>query len=62
VKFNNPPVLGGYREYKTTELEEIAAGLGLPYELMTGDLSKVNYSSWRGGQLGFRNTIENYGG
>ena len=60
VKFNNPPVLGGYREYKTTELEEIAAGLGLPYELMTGDLSKVNYSSWRGGQLGFRNTIENY--
>jgi len=26
----------------------------LPYELMTGDLSKVNYSSWRGGQLGFR--------
>jgi lambda family phage portal protein len=60
VKFNNPPALGGYREYKTTELEEIAAGLGLPYELMTGDLSKVNYSSWRGGQLGFRNTIENY--
>jgi lambda family phage portal protein len=60
VKFNNPTALGGYREYKTTELEEIAAGLGLPYELMTGDLSKVNYSSWRGGQLGFRNTIENY--
>jgi lambda family phage portal protein len=60
VKFNNPQALGGYREYKTTELEEIAAGLGLPYELMTGDLSKVNYSSWRGGQLGFRNTIENY--
>jgi lambda family phage portal protein len=60
VKFNNPTALGGYREYKTTELEEIAAGLGLPYELLTGDLSKVNYSSWRGGQLGFRNTIENY--
>jgi len=53
VKFNNPPALGGYREYKTTELEEIAAGLGLPYELMTGDLSKVNYSSWRGGQWVF---------
>ena len=25
---------------------------------MLGDLSKVNYSSWGGGQLGFRNTIE----
>jgi lambda family phage portal protein len=60
VKFNNPRPAGGYREYKTTELEQIAAGLGLPYELLTGDLSKVNYSSWRGGQLGFRNTIENY--
>jgi len=60
VVVDNPQALGGYREYKTTELEEIAAGLGLPYELMTGDLSKVNYSSWRGGQLGFRNTIENY--
>jgi lambda family phage portal protein len=60
VLFNNPHAVGGYREYKTTELEEIAAGLGLPYELMTGDLSKVNYSSWRGGQLGFRNTVENY--
>jgi lambda family phage portal protein len=60
IKFNNPPAAGGYREYKTTELEGIAAGIGMPYELMTGDMSKVNFSSWRGGMLGFRNTIENY--
>jgi lambda family phage portal protein len=60
VKFNNPTPTSGYREYKTTELEQIAAGVGLPYELMTGDMSKVNFSSWRGGMLGFRNTIENY--
>jgi lambda family phage portal protein len=60
VKFNNPTALGGYREYKTTELEAIMAGLGIPYELGTGDMSKVNFSSWRGGMLGFRNTIENY--
>ena len=60
VKFNNPPVAGGYREYKMTELQGIAAGLGIPYEMLAGDLSLVNYSSWRGGQLGFRNTIEDY--
>jgi len=60
VKFNNPPAAGGYREYKMTELQGIMAGIGLPYELGTGDMSQVNYSSWRGGMLGFRNTVENY--
>jgi lambda family phage portal protein len=60
VRFNNPTAAGGYREYKMTELQGIAAGLGIPYEVLAGDLSLVNYSSWRGGQLGFRNTIEGY--
>jgi integrase/recombinase XerD len=43
-----------------TELQGIMAGIGLPYELGTGDMSQVNYSSWRGGMLGFRNTVEAY--
>lgn len=60
AQFNNPPVAGGYREYKMTELQGIAAGVGIPYELMSGDMSNVNFSSWRGGMLGFRNTIEGY--
>ena len=60
IKFNNPPPAGGYREYKMTELQGIMAGIGLPYELGTGDMSQVNYSSWRGGMLGFRNTVEAY--
>jgi len=60
VEFNNPRPIGGYREYKLTELQGIAAGIGMPYEVLSGDLSLVNYSSWRGGQLGFRNTIEGY--
>ena len=47
----NPPPLGGYREYKMTELQGIMAGIGVPYELGTGDMSQVNYSSWRGGML-----------
>jgi lambda family phage portal protein len=58
VTFNNPQVIGGYGEFKSIELQSIGAGVGVPYEMLTGDLSKVNYSSYRAGMLGFRNTVE----
>jgi lambda family phage portal protein len=60
VKFGQPSNAAGYRDYRSTQLGSIAAGLTLPYELLTGDMSSVNYSSFRGGMLGFRNTIEAY--
>nr|WP_246729193.1 phage portal protein [Methylosinus sp. RM1] len=37
---------------------EIAAGLGVPYEQLTGDLSSVNYSSIRAGLVEFRRRVE----
>jgi len=49
---------GGYRDYLMTELQGIGAGIDVPYELCPGDLSNVNYSSYRAGMLGFRNAIE----
>jgi capsid protein len=58
IKFNAPAPAGGYREYLMTELQGIGAGVDVPYELLSGDLSNVNYSSYRAGMLGFRNTIE----
>jgi capsid protein len=58
IKFNAPTSAGGYREYLMTELQGIGAGVDVPYELLSGDLSNVNYSSYRAGMLGFRNTIE----
>src|ERR1035441_4113021 len=58
IKFNSPAATGGYREYLTTELQGIGAGVDVPYELLSGDLSLVNYSSYRAGMLGFRNAIE----
>jgi capsid protein len=58
IKFNSPPPAGGYREYLMTELEGAAAGVCMPFELMSGNMSNVNYSSYRAGLLGFRNTIE----
>jgi lambda family phage portal protein len=58
--FNEPHPAGGYREYTMTEVQRIMAGVCVPYELGSGDMSNVNFSSWRGGMLGFRNTIEAY--
>jgi lambda family phage portal protein len=58
VKFNQPHPVGGYREYLMTELQGIGAGVSVPYELLSNDLSNVNYSSYRAGMLSFRNTIE----
>ena len=40
------------------QLHAIAAGVGLTYELLTGDLSQVNYSSIRAGLLEFRRRME----
>jgi len=60
VRFGAPAHSSGYRDYRSTQLGSIAAGLCIPYELLTGDMSAVNYSSFRGGMLGFRNTVEAY--
>jgi lambda family phage portal protein len=58
VEFGAPPAADGYREYTAAQLHAIAAGLGITYEALTGDLSQVNYSSYRAGQLDFRRAIE----
>ena len=54
VKFATPSHAGGYAEYMRVHLHAIAAGVGLTYELLTGDLSQVNYSSIRAGLIEFR--------
>lgn len=58
VKFATPSHAGGYGEYMRVQLHAIAAGVGLTYELLTGDLSQVNYSSIRAGLLEFRRRME----
>ena len=60
VTFNNPPASTGYVEYVNNRLHAIAAGIGITYEQMTGDLSQVNYSSIRAGTLDFRREIEQF--
>jgi lambda family phage portal protein len=48
----------GYRDYMRDVQTRIASGIDLTYEQLTGDLSNVNYSSYRAGLLSFRNNID----
>lgn len=58
IKFNNPTGSGGYPEYQKIGLHSVAAGYLVPYELLTGDLSEVNFSSARVGLVEFRRLVE----
>lgn len=57
ITFNTPGADGGYADYKKMSLKTIAAGYRLPYELLSGDLSDVNYSSIRAGLVEFRRLV-----
>lgn len=59
VKFNNPTASND-GEFVARKKHDIAAGYGVTYEMMTGDLAKVNYSSIRKGMSEFRRTAEQY--
>jgi lambda family phage portal protein len=59
VTFSSPPdIQSQYTEWLRTELLAVAAGAGITYEQLTGDLKGVNYSSIRAGLLEFRRRAE----
>lgn len=60
VDFVTPPGVQGYAEYVSTLLHAIAAGYGITYEELTGDLSGVNFSSGRMGWLSFHRNIKKW--
>ncbi len=53
-----PKAVGGYAEYVKHQLHLIAAGAGVTYEMMTGDVREVNFSSARVSMLEFRRNAE----
>lgn len=61
VNFGNPQGSGaGAAEYERQRLHDVAAGWGITYEQMTGDLSQVNYSSFKAGHNEFRALVEDF--
>ena len=57
VSFASPPAVSDYSQFQASTLREVAAGLGISYESLTGDYSQVNFSSSRMGWLEFSRNI-----
>ena len=53
-----PKAVPGYTDYVKQKLHTIAAGIGVPYESMTGDMREVNMSSARIRRLDYKRAIE----
>lgn len=53
VTFGTPPVVPDLEPFFRVNGRDIAVGLGMTYEALTGDLSNVNFSSGRMGWLEF---------
>lgn len=59
IKFSQPAdVGGGYDPFQYRMLCRLAAGFGVPYASMSGDLKAANYGSIRAGLVQFRRRIE----
>jgi lambda family phage portal protein len=59
IEFSKPPETDqAFDPFVRTQLRRIAAGLGVPYEILSGDLSQVTFASGRAGLLEFRRTVE----
>lgn len=53
-----PKATDGYTDYIKQQLHLIASGMGVTYEMLTGDMREVNYSSARVRMLDFRRQVE----
>lgn len=60
VKFGIPPGIDGYEEQARVYMREIAAGVGVSYEAVSGDLANVNFSSGRMGHLEYQRNIDRW--
>ncbi len=60
VTLSSPPNVVGYDEYCRSVLKKIAVGVGVSYEVLTSDLSQVNFSSGRMGWLEFQRNLESW--
>jgi lambda family phage portal protein len=58
IKFNSPQQANETAAFIRLNLQSLAAGIGLPEHLLSGDLTGANYSSLRAGLLPFRQRIE----
>jgi lambda family phage portal protein len=60
VRFANPPGVDGVADYSRISLQEVSSGYGAPYNLLTGDLRQVNFSSGKMGDRAFNRNVRHW--
>ena len=60
IRFSDPAEVGNVNDFIKAQLRAIAAGIGVTYEQMTGDLEGVNYSSIRAGLIEYRRRVDTF--
>jgi lambda family phage portal protein len=58
ITLSEPKANAGHVDYTNSQQRLVAAGWGIMFELLTGNLSQVNYSSYRSGAISFKDFIE----
>lgn len=58
ITFANPSGTGQFEPAMLSALMAMAAGAGITYDQLTGDLRQANYSSLRAGKIEFRRLVE----
>lgn len=60
MRFASPPGVEGYESVVKLHLHEIAAGWGISYEALTGDLKEVSFSSGRMGWIEMYRNVDTW--
>ncbi|MFW6299487.1 MAG: phage portal protein [Oceanicaulis sp.] len=60
IKFAQPTAMSGYDTYTRSRLHKIATAAGMPYVLLTGDLSQVNWASYKAGIVPFKQGMRRF--
>ena len=60
VKFSSPPPTEGYSDFVAETIREVAGGYGITYESVSGDYSRVNYSSGRLAHIEMRKNVDKW--
>lgn len=58
INFASPSSQTAFGEVYMTAMQAMAAGAGITYDQLTGDLRQANYSSLRAGKIEFRRLVE----
>lgn len=60
IEFSDPPQPQGIESFLNHSLRSIACGVGIPFEILTGNLSEVNFSSARISWGEFQRSIDDW--